>query len=162
MASNPLHEPIAALKFIVDFAQADFESISRHEYRMLERGISYFLYRDVSAGWTATAPQLKTMQLFQQGALEPLKNISRRQSVFLKDLTLSFWCYPDGAGARVQVVGDQHAKLLYQIVRVIESVGFEKVQACPECGRLFVKVTKKRFCSTRCQSRVYMRQYRKD
>jgi hypothetical protein len=35
-----------------------------------------------------------------------------------------------------------------------------KICPAPDCDRLFVKVTKKRFCSTRCQSRVYMRAMR--
>jgi len=34
-----------------------------------------------------------------------------------------------------------------------------KVQTCA-CGRLFVKVTRKAYCSRRCQNRFYMRTVR--
>ena len=30
----------------------------------------------------------------------------------------------------------------------------------PECGKAFVRVTRKRFCSQKCQSRIYMRALR--
>ena len=48
---------------------------------------------------------------------------------------------------------------LYQVVRVMETGGAEKLSACAaaDCPRLFLKVTKKIFCSTRCRSRTYMR-----
>jgi hypothetical protein len=29
-----------------------------------------------------------------------------------------------------------------------------------DCGKVFVRVTRKRFCSQQCQSRLYMRQLR--
>ncbi len=43
---------------------------------------------------------------------------------------------------------------------MLTSVPLETLQRCPACGKAFVRVTRKRFCSTRCQSRIYMRQLR--
>jgi len=44
--------------------------------------------------------------------------------------------------------------------RVLPHVAIEVLQPCPGCERAFVKVTRKRFCSPRCQSRSYMREWR--
>ena len=52
--------------------------------------------------------------------------------------------------------------LFDQTNRVLPNVALEALQVCPGCGKAFVKVTRKRFCSTRCQSRIYMRQLRAD
>lgn len=46
--------------------------------------------------------------------------------------------------------------------RVLPHVALEALRACPGCGRPFVKVTRKKFCSAKCQSKVYMRQWRAD
>jgi len=78
------------------------------------------------------------------------------------DVVLSFWCVRQRGRVRVFPLGNPVYLVVYEVARVLEAVGFEKLKACPECKRLFVKVTKKRFCSTRCQSRAYMREYRKE
>jgi CGNR zinc finger len=46
--------------------------------------------------------------------------------------------------------------------RLLQADRSNTVHACaaPDCERLFVKVTRKAFCSTRCQSRTYMRAMR--
>jgi hypothetical protein len=70
----------------------------------------------------------------------------------------------DGAGLTLWAV--THASLrnrvLYAAYTLVREVGREKLQVCrrPDCGHLFVKVGKKEFCSTKCQSRQYMREYR--
>jgi hypothetical protein len=50
--------------------------------------------------------------------------------------------------------------VLYDVFTALQEVGPDRIRACPECGQIFVKVTRKEYCSTRCQSRVYMRQMR--
>ena len=53
-------------------------------------------------------------------------------------------------------------RVLYATYLLVEEVGRHRLCTCPArgCERLFVKVTQKQFCSTRCQSREYMREYR--
>lgn len=48
------------------------------------------------------------------------------------------------------------------IDRVVPHVALEALRSCPGCGRAFVKITRKRYCSPRCQTRTYMRQRRAD
>jgi hypothetical protein len=49
-----------------------------------------------------------------------------------------------------------------RLFELVDRVAIDKIRQCPDpdCGRYFVKVTRKRYCSTRCQRRVYMRQLR--
>lgn len=49
--------------------------------------------------------------------------------------------------------------LLLQALRLVQFVGVSRLQIC-DCERLFVQVGKRRFCSERCQTRVYMRRFR--
>jgi hypothetical protein len=62
------------------------------------------------------------------------------------------------------VNGSPRDVLLYQVASLLREVGIGRLGVCadPECGRPFVRITKKRFCSQRCQSRIYMRQLRAD
>ncbi len=74
-------------------------------------------------------------------------------------------------GSRVMVTraGRPGDLFFYRLVRLLEQVGVERLRVCqaPDrsrpggvCGRLFLKVTRKKYCSTRCQSRTYMREHR--
>jgi hypothetical protein len=57
----------------------------------------------------------------------------------------------------LMVGGSVRDVVLFQVVRLLERLGTDKVLACPECGTLFVRQTRKEYCSTRCLSRRYMR-----
>jgi hypothetical protein len=86
------------------------------------------------------------------------------------DLRLSFLAIREADGVvRTTLLGPVPDRLQYQLIRLLEDVGAERLLVCqaerphPQtgiCGRLFVKVTQKKFCSTRCQSRHYMRMER--
>jgi hypothetical protein len=54
--------------------------------------------------------------------------------------------------------------LLHQVAWLLTSVGIDRLGVCraTDCGRVYVRITKKRFCSARCQSRTYMRKLRAD
>jgi hypothetical protein len=62
--------------------------------------------------------------------------------------------------ASLLIEGTPRDLLFDQTNRVLPSAALEALQLCPGCGKAFVRVTQKRFCSTRCQSRIYMRQKR--
>jgi hypothetical protein len=49
--------------------------------------------------------------------------------------------------------------LVLQVLRLLQFVGVTRLKIC-DCDRLFVQVGKRRFCSERCQTRVYMRRFR--
>jgi hypothetical protein len=62
--------------------------------------------------------------------------------------------------ASLLIDGAPRDLLFDQTNRVLPNVALEALQVCPGCGKAFVRVTQKRFCSQRCQSRIYMRQLR--
>ncbi len=78
-----------------------------------------------------------------------------------------------GDRARVLPIRDAMSirdRFLYRLVRLLEHVGVEKLSRCEaprawakndgeRCGRVFLRVTSKAFCSQKCQSRTYMRGY---
>ena len=57
------------------------------------------------------------------------------------------------------VAGQPRDVFMYLTTWLLTSAAAHRLSVCPapECGRAFVKVTQKRFCSTLCQSRIYMR-----
>jgi hypothetical protein len=63
-------------------------------------------------------------------------------------------------GASIIIDGNPRDILFEQTHRVIANVAIETLKTCQGCDTLFVKVTKKEYCSTRCQSRLYMRKQR--
>ncbi len=162
MDQNQLQDPLGALRFIVEFAQTDLATAQARQLRALDRGVQAFINRETPGHWIAEdEPDRLRLGVYQQRALEMLSDIARQRPLTMSgDLVLTFWAFRDGKTLRVEVGGSPLDLLLYQIIRVLEAVGAGNLLACPECGRVFVKVTKKVFCSTRCQSRVYMRGYR--
>lgn len=58
----------------------------------------------------------------------------------------------------------------YNVTRILESGGLERLRRCPSergphghgrpCDQVFVKVGRRQFCSTQCQTRAYMRRYK--
>jgi hypothetical protein len=60
-------------------------------------------------------------------------------------------------------------RFIHRLVYLLETVGRDKIHTCkalrpkPDdgiCGRVFLKVTRKEYCSVQCQSRMNMRNYR--
>jgi len=166
--SNPLHDPVAALTFLVDFAQVDLSGLRPPQRHALVRDVRHLLDRESAPGAELAAdlsdPVLAEMQRRAYRAIAPAGG--PRGFAMAGDLILSFYALPADDGRwHIQVRGTTLHRLLYQALRVVGAVGLSKVQRCPapKCGRLFVqRVTRKQYCSTRCQARAYMRAYRED
>jgi hypothetical protein len=73
---------------------------------------------------------------------------------------LEFGAAPTGTGAVVTLTGNTEDILGFQVVRLLETTGVDRLRKC-ECGRLFAKVGRREFCSARCQKRVYTRLVRR-
>ena len=67
---------------------------------------------------------------------------------------------PSPPGWRRHIVsivdGSPEDVLLFQLAALVQAVGFASLLEC-DCGKPFVKVGRRKFCSTRCQKRVFMR-----
>jgi hypothetical protein len=65
----------------------------------------------------------------------------------------------DDGTLQVQFSGGLGDLLPMQTYLVTRLIGRERLRLC-ECGRPFVRIGKRRFCSERCQKRVYMKRRR--
>ncbi len=74
-------------------------------------------------------------------------------------LDLATFHVPASGELVVQVSTEVAEALRLQLAFALRLVGRERLQQC-DCGRLFVRIGKRQFCSERCQKRVYMRRFR--
>ena len=169
---NPL-TPVQALLFAIEFAQADDVTAAAQRIRQFV----------VSPGSPVTdwSPQsLEALRALQQSTRALLINIVERGFAVaartVKTLLIRAGQprrpaahYFSPSHDEVIDVSDIPDRFLNKVIRSFEEVGLEKLQVCQAplagsrddaiCGRLFLKVTRKEYCSTRCQSRTYMRNY---
>lgn len=166
MRPNQLQENVATLQFLIEFAQLDLLVLTPAEFLGMMKKANTFLHRDKPKAWKEDAPINggPILEFLQQRTRELLVDVAAHTGFTLgaTDLILSFWGVTDGRRFRIVPRGNPDAVWLYQVVRLFEAIGTERIQMCPatDCGRVFLKVTKKEFCSTRCQSRTYMRKRR--
>jgi hypothetical protein len=62
-------------------------------------------------------------------------------------------------GITFELDGDLGELLAMQAYLIVRIVGRNRLQIC-DCGDLFLRTGKRKFCSDRCQKRVYMRLFR--
>jgi hypothetical protein len=65
-------------------------------------------------------------------------------------------------GVKWIVEGSTRDVLCYQTKTFLDRIGgLERVRLCPapDCGRAYLKIGRREFCSTRCQQRIYQRDY---
>jgi hypothetical protein len=162
VAANPL-PAIDALKAIVNFAQLpDLQQATPAGLRKIEQSVQRFINRESPGHWRfeGEAPDWKRLEALRERAYRLLKAFAERGVAPAGDLRLTFVAALQDGSVRVHVTGEAEARLPYQIVRVLEAVGPDRLLKCPACGRMFVKVTKKSYCSTRCYGTAYMKVYR--
>lgn len=162
------------MQFAIEFAQADDVSdtatasavrqfvVSRHSpavdfapqsvetLKALQKTTRELLVTLVERGYVIAERNVKTLLVRAGRPSRPLAGYVPAR----KDEVLDVSLIPD--------------RFLNRVIRLFEEVGLDKLQVCQAlqpgrddaiCGRLFLKVTRKEFCSTRCQSRTYMRGY---
>jgi hypothetical protein len=59
----------------------------------------------------------------------------------------------------VTVDGSARDVLWFQIIRLMQLEGLDRIRLC-ECGRVFVRIGKRKSCSAKCQKKFYMRRFR--
>jgi CGNR zinc finger len=181
MDTRTLQTPLEALQWALAFVQTDLADARMADLQRHRQALDAFL-NPLRPTTCAPVPPLDRAGLMAlQAVLQSfLRDIAGRGHVEV-DLRLRFWAVrqrrpgkkagrrygpPDPGAWRpevdVLVYGEPNDWVRYRAIRLLEDLGAEKLLICPapECGRLFFKVTRKEFCSTRCQSRIYMRGYR--
>jgi len=158
--ANPL-QPAEALQFVVDFAQADLGNRSAKKLAV-DQVWSFLATHSLVAPAYGDERSLSDQDLLsiQADALAVLRGLVEKESASVA-VTLEISMIRRRTRIAVMELGTPHDRFMYRLVRLLERIGPNRLLVCPACRRLFVKVTRKEFCSTRCQSRAYMREYRK-
>lgn len=162
-----------ALEFLAEFAEVDLETAPRQRRARLAFRVHSVAGRDApvrTSGRTwAQDVDTKRLAVYQSHARHLLDDVAHRRPLTIQgDLVLSFFGDARSGRLNIWAMGTTLDRFRYQMIRVLEDVGLEKIQFCPApkprssdlCGRIFLKVTKKEYCSTRCQLRAYMRTQR--
>ncbi len=190
MPRSPQHKPLLgrqdALQFVVKFVQMDLARINPTQLKDVEQRVRQLIAMTVdppdihdwaSDGWRGEPPVRKAVLLrLHADAKSWFTGIvmSGHARVELRLKFSTAWApsqRPSRQGrARsvpvwIVVNGSPRDRFLYRVIRLVNELGVGKLRACPEydkgkCDRFFVKVTRKEFCSARCQSRAYMREHR--
>lgn len=118
-----------------------------------------------------TQPEIFRLQLELQYFLRAVPTGSARM-IMPKHVTVTIVTHPPDTppkrgrarqharAASMLIDGAPRDVLFEQTTLVLLNSALEPLQICPGCGKAFVKVTQKRFCSTRCQTRIYKRKKR--
>jgi hypothetical protein len=182
MTSNPLQTPLDAVQWAIAFAQTDLADARSADLQRHRRALDAFLNPLRPTTWAPVPPLDRDGLMALQAVLRAfLRDIAERGHVEV-DLRLHFWAvrqrrpgkkagrrygHPDPDAWRpevdVLVYGEPRDWVRYRVIRLLEDLGAEKLRVCKAdgCGKLFFRVTQKKYCSTRCQSRIYMQRYRR-
>lgn len=171
---NQLRLSTKYLEAAIQFAQLPLSEFQSKALETVERVVQRIIHRGEPP--TEVRPgdlSLETLTLLQEHALQILRDITKRpapSATVAGDLRLSFWAIANKDGSvRVRTMGPPLDRFLFQLIRLLGDAGVKKLLSCPApkarpetgpCGRLFLKVTKKDYCSARCQSRAYMAKMR--
>jgi hypothetical protein len=99
---------------------------------------------EIMRGWTQGAfpTLLGVIDIHVQLSLIPLDSVGGRGRTILA------------------VAGPTRDVYLYTLYQLLSQDEAQRIMQCPECGTIFVRVRKQRYCSRRCTNRVNMRDWR--
>lgn len=162
-----------ALQQLVAFAEGDTLEIP-HPVLKVGEGLLTANSPTMRRIVTATKPQREYLQAELRHYLRGIANghasmikpyaISTEISTFIIDSPATSRRRRSGKRvANYLIEAEEIRDWVFNLVdRVLPRVELEALRVCPSCERAFVKITRKRFCSARCQSKTYMRQWRAD
>ena len=157
-----LRTPADAIRFLIDFARLDVETARRSETRarvhaflhgpkhpgMVSVADVLQCHKDagaVLAAITTGTPYHATLALtFSVARPQRLTRLPTRpmgDPGYLAEVLQ----IPRELSPRVFVAADADSpseRFVYYVIRLFESAGVDKIQACPECRRLFFRVTR--------------------
>jgi CGNR zinc finger len=169
MALNPVQRGLTALQRILDFAEAPAGTPSPFPAVLVESKHGYLGINSegTRAALMMTANEIEWLRLQLRGVVRTLAVGGFAPVLTVSNVQVRLSADPPRRRGRIVprfagagVAGKD--ALLLLAVQVLLSVPLTRLSACaaPDCGRAFIRVTRKRFCSARCQSRMQMRKVR--
>jgi hypothetical protein len=135
------------------------------EFGLLPGVISGTVIKEI-AEWTVetlseTQDQIQRMlgRLVDAGQLRRGEQGLPLQTVTFEGLQMTPAPVARGRPPLILVGGPASDVFWFQFMNALRMVGLDRIMRCaaPDCDRLFVKVGRREYCSTRCQKRIYMR-----
>lgn len=116
-----------------------------------QKGLGHFVEHDITAWRIGVRRLLRSLlPLPKEGRMLPEA-----------ELTLKFTAAPIAFGGWWMNVDGEPADVLYfRVLDLCQRAGPEALKEC-DCGKLFVKTGRRKFCSTKCQKRIQRRAERK-
>lgn len=168
---NPLTD-VQVLQFAIDFAQAEnVLNVAQQIRRIVVTRESPITDWSPQSAADLTALQQRTRALLQPLVRRGFVVVERKVKTLLVRAGPPEHPMPNYSSPvrdNIDDVSDIPDRFINRLIRAFEEVGLDKLQVCQAplagrddamCGRLFLKVTRKEYCSPRCQSRTYMRKY---
>lgn len=156
MARGPYRLPssVRRLRALVAFAEGDRRAPALAGVADLDR-----LTGDAIAAFRALTPeQTERLRADLRSCLRALggADVSGQRPIHVTLHPLRV-----GARLRLDVSGTPRDVVRYLGISLAEQIGPDRLRVCPapDCGRAFVKIGRREFCSTRCQRRVFFSRY---
>jgi hypothetical protein len=170
MAPNQLQQELTGLRKLVAFAEGE---TNLFPVLVLKAGQGLIVTSSSSNRrvLALSSRQIQSLQSELRAFLRSLAGTGQANTVAPYTVGFSAGTHPPDTSGRpsrraiaprvasLLIDGQPRDVLWYQMEKVLTAGGLERLRVCPapECGRAFVRVTQKKFCSTRCQTRIYMR-----
>lgn len=174
------------LEFVLRFVNADLDHLRPGDWLNLREDFAAFLGVKAGAGIALVGPimsmpleppfpedmtpeDFKTLQTKVRATLTQFVNVreqggggGERMELSLGAVLLPFDSLsPRFAGRSVLHLTGSTRDIFF--VRMFLLFAFEstaRIGACPECEQIMLRTKKREYCSSRCQTRAYMRRYR--
>jgi CGNR zinc finger len=144
---------VRALRALV--ALAEDERVSPET--IARTGRAYILPASLAALRALTPPQAHALKRQLRDFLHAMAASDAAEQRF----QVAFVAAGGPAGIVLFAEGDPREVLLYQASTILQAIGTDRLRRCPapDCGRVFVKVGRREYCSDRCQRRVFVSTY---
>jgi CGNR zinc finger len=126
-------------------------------------GRAYILPPTLAALRALTPPQVQMLKQELREFFHAMAqgDVAARAQTQEQRFNVAFVAASGPSGIVLFVEGDPRDVLLYQASTFLQAIGTDRLRRCPapDCGRVFVKVGRREYCSERCQRRVFISTY---
>jgi hypothetical protein len=167
------------IRFVIRFASTDLEQLRPGDWLNLRDDLQAFLALDQVVIVEGPRPQDYTADDFRALQVEVREFLSglvqarkpsghwplAHHSKFITFQHLAYYVTPlDAIGhpgrTRLGVQGSTRDAFWSVFIFLLWDEGIERLMACPECGTIFYRNRKQRYCTRRCVDRVNQRSFR--
>jgi hypothetical protein len=176
---RPRITPGERLRIAITFAQQDLDTLSSKQWRSLRSDLATFLgckagrYWYPAAGGFAVDPEVhpedkafseQDIRALHGEVCRILYSVARGDFLVAELVPIQGYfgikrSWQDNEQIMI-ACGPTHEMALMTLLHLLNQGPLDRLQNCPECGTIFFRVQKQRYCSLRCTKRVNARALR--